>query len=353
MKKSSGQYSRQGQGKARSPQAGAPRHGTKTTRDNQPAHGNSKSIGTHKNKPFDNPKPSGTYKAKNSMAKIGHKPARIAVTVPKKEQVRRPGPTLASANNPPRRLGEQLLHGFHAVQAAWLNPQRQCHQLWLTTAGTASFAPVLAAASAAGLRRPAPQTVERTMLDGLLPGAVHQGIVLDVAPLPETSLDALLASEPKLLLLLDQVTDPHNVGAILRSAAAFGADAVLLTDRHAPGQGGVLAKTASGALEHVPLVTIVNLARTMATLRAAGFWCIGLAEEGTQDIAAHDMSGKTALVLGAEGEGLRHLTRERCDALARLPTQGAIGSLNVSNAAAVALYEVKRQIGLTAGKKTS
>lgn len=191
------------------------------------------------------------------------------------------------------------------------------------------------------------------MLDGLLPGAVHQGVALDAAPLPETSLEALLATAPKLLLLLDQVTDPHNVGAILRSAAAFGADAVLLTDRHAPGQGGVLAKTASGALEHVPLITVVNLARTMATLRDAGFWCIGLAEEGAQDIAAHDLSGKTALVLGAEGEGLRRLTRERCDALARLPTQGAIGSLNVSNAAAVALYEVKRQTKPTTERKPS
>lgn len=355
MKKSSGQYSRQGQskGKTHSPQAGAQRHSAKTTRDNQPAHGNSKSIGTHKHKPFDTIKPSGPYKAKNSMAKAGHKPARIAVTVAKKEQVGRPSPILASTNNPPRRLGEQLLHGLHAVQAAWLNPQRQCHQLWLTAAATGSFAPVLAAASAAGLRRPPPQTVERTMLDGLLPGAVHQGVVLDAAPLPETSLEALLASEPKLLLLLDQVTDPHNVGAILRSAAAFGADAVLLTDRHAPGQGGVLAKTASGALEHVPLITVVNLARTLESLRATGYWCIGLAEEGDQDIAAHDLSGKTALVLGAEGEGLRRLTRERCDVLARLPTQGAIGSLNVSNAAAVALYEVKRQSGLTSGKKTS
>jgi 23S rRNA (guanosine2251-2'-O)-methyltransferase len=237
----------------------------------------------------------------------------------------------------------QLLHGLHAVREAWLNPARRCHRLWLTAAGAASFATTLAEATTRGLTRPEPSFAERTELDGLLPGTVHQGIALDAAALPELQLADLLAKQPRLLVVLDQVTDPHNVGAVLRSAAAFGAEGVILTERHAPGMTGTLAKTASGALEHVPLIPVVNLARALEQLREAGFWCVGLAEEGTASLGEHDLSGATALVLGAEGDGLRRLTRERCDALARLPTQGVIGSLNVSNAAAVALYEAKRQ----------
>lgn len=244
---------------------------------------------------------------------------------------------------PARQSYGQLLHGLHAVREAWLNPKRRCHQLWLTPAAETAFAPTLAAAIAAELDRPAPLRADRDMLDAMLPGALHQGIALDAAPLPELSLADLLAKQPRLLVLLDQVTDPHNVGAILRSAAAFGADGVILTERHAPGLTGTLAKSASGALEHVPLVAVVNLARALSELRDAGFWCVGLAEEGEKALGEHDLSGATALVLGAEGEGLRRLTRERCDALALLPTQGAISSLNVSNAAAIALYEAKRQ----------
>ncbi|MBP7253193.1 MAG: 23S rRNA (guanosine(2251)-2'-O)-methyltransferase RlmB [Alphaproteobacteria bacterium] len=244
---------------------------------------------------------------------------------------------------PARQSYGQLLHGLHAVSEAWLNPARRCHQLWLTPAAETAFAPTLAAAIAAELERPAPLPADRDTLDAMLPGALHQGIALDAAPLPELTLADLLAKQPRLLVLLDQVTDPHNVGAILRSAAAFGADGVILTERHAPGLTGTLAKSASGALEHVPLVAVVNLARALAELRDAGFWCVGLAEEGEKPLGEHDLSGATALVLGAEGEGLRRLTRERCDALALLPTQGAISSLNVSNAAAIALYEAKRQ----------
>jgi 23S rRNA (guanosine2251-2'-O)-methyltransferase len=229
------------------------------------------------------------------------------------------------------------------VREAWLNPQRKCRQLWLSGGMTEEFAPVLGLAEENGLQRPEPQYTDKTILDQMLPGAVHQGIVLDTAPLLDLGLDALLAKQPRLLVVLDQVTDPHNVGAIMRSAAAFGAFGIILTDRHAPSMTGTLAKTASGALEHVALVHVVNLARALDQLREAGFWCVGLAEEGARDLGQLDLSGPTAIVLGAEGEGLRRLTRERCDELARLPTQGAIGSLNVSNAAAVALYEAKRQ----------
>ena len=135
------------------------------------------------------------------------------------------------------------------------------------------------------------------------------------------------------------------MGAIARSAAAFGAGAVIMTERNAPGLTGVLAKAASGAIEHVPLIHIVNLARAIEELQQAGYWCVGLAEEAERDLSACDLTGRTALLCGAEGEGLRQLTRKKCDELARLPSSGPIASLNVSNAAAVALYEVRRQKG--------
>jgi 23S rRNA (guanosine2251-2'-O)-methyltransferase len=241
------------------------------------------------------------------------------------------------------RLSGHWLYGLHAVKAAWLNPRRKCRRICLTSAMRDAFAATLAAAALQDLQRPEPELMERGALDTMLPHAVHQGIALEVSPLAEMSLPDLLAQKPRLVLALDQVTDPHNVGAILRSAAAFGAEGVLITERHAPGMTGILAKTASGALDYVPLVVVVNLARALEQMRAAGFWCIGLAEEGTQELGSIDLDGRLVLVLGAEGDGLRRLTRERCDVLARLPTEGEIGSVNVSNAAAIALYETKRQ----------
>jgi 23S rRNA (guanosine2251-2'-O)-methyltransferase len=240
-----------------------------------------------------------------------------------------------------------LLWGLHAAGAAWLNPKRRIMRLLATEAGLKSFEKILAEAREEGLHRPQPKRVERHELDRLLPpGSVHQGIALEAAPLPEPLLHEIIAGDdaPDLVLALDQVTDPHNVGAIARSAAAFGAGAIIMTERNAPGLTGVLAKAASGAIEHVPLVHIVNLARAIEELQQAGYWCAGLAEEGPRDLSECDLTGgRTALILGAEGEGLRQLTRKKCDELARLPTGGPIGSLNVSNAAAVALYEVRRQ----------
>lgn len=249
---------------------------------------------------------------------------------------------------------ERLLFGLHAVRAALLNPKRVCHRLLVTAAGAEEMADTLAEAQAAGLRRPQPETVERATLDAALPdGATHQGIVLVVDPLSEPALEPLLAGlaadAPAVVVVLDQVTDPHNVGAILRSASAFGATAVLMTDRNAPPATATLAKIACGALEHVPLVRLGNLARALKLLQEAGFWCYGLDEHAPEVLGAGALPARTALLLGAEGTGLRRLTRELCDALVRLPTGGPVASLNVSNAAAVALYETVRQAGAPTG----
>jgi 23S rRNA (guanosine2251-2'-O)-methyltransferase len=173
-------------------------------------------------------------------------------------------------------------------------------------------------------------------------------MALAAEPLPAGDIDDLLdalpaGGAPHVVVLLDQVTDPHNVGAVLRSAAAFAARGVVMPDHGAPPITGALAKAASGALEAVPLLRVTNLARTLDRLKEAGFWCIGLTESGDKALDEIDVGERIALVLGAEGSGLRRLTRERCDLLARLPTRGTPASLNVSNAAAIALYELTRR----------
>jgi len=240
------------------------------------------------------------------------------------------------------------LFGVHPVEAALRNPRRRPHRLLHTAEAAASHGALLQLAKARPQAAPRLEPVDRDALARLLPaGAVHQGLALLAEPLPPVDIyevcDGLAEAEQVALLVLDQVTDPHNVGAILRSAAAFGARAVICTERHAAAETGVLAKAASGALDLVPLVAVTNLARAMETLKEAGVWCVGLAAEAEQAIAAANLTGKTAIVLGAEGSGLRRLTREHCDLLVRLPTEGPIAQLNVSNAAAVALYEQARQ----------
>jgi 23S rRNA (guanosine2251-2'-O)-methyltransferase len=230
-----------------------------------------------------------------------------------------------SANRP-------RLWGRHAVAAALDNPERKVLRAW-TTRDAAAF-----------MQFPKDVAVtlaEATDLARLVPhDAPHQGVVIEVEPLEDAWLDELLspAEERAVLLVLDQVTDPHNVGAILRSAAAFGAVGIVTQDRHSPPESGVVAKAASGALERVPWVRVVNLARALEEIGEAGFWRIGLAGDAETDIGQALGSPRIALVLGAEGAGLRPNTREHCDALARLPISDAIESLNVSNAAAVALY---------------
>lgn len=255
---------------------------------------------------------------------------------------RRPSDRRPTDRRPGPAGGQAWLYGPHAVFAALGNPRRRCRRLVVTDGAAETYGRRLAE-----LGGPPPETLTREAIDRLLPaGAVHQGIAVAADPLPDPDLGEILEALPAgrgLVVVLDQVTDPHNVGAILRSAAAFGADAVLLPDRHAPGTTGVLAKAASGALDLVPLAHVVNLARELDRLKAAGFWCVGLDSEAEQTVAEADMSGRVALVLGAEGAGLRRLTRERCDLMIRLPTQNRLASLNVSNAAAVALYEIQRR----------
>ena len=229
--------------------------------------------------------------------------------------------------------------GRHAVAAALANPERELVRLWATREAAAELdlppGANITYADVADLGRLVPKD------------APHQGIVAEVERLPDLLLADLLdeAEDGRPLLVLDQVTDPHNVGAILRSAAAFDALGIVTQDRHAPPESGALAKAASGALETVPWVRVVNLARALDEMAQAGFWRIGLTGEAETELADALGPQRLALVLGAEGEGMRQNTVAQCDALARLPIGGAIESLNVSNAAAIALYAAKTQGG--------
>ena len=230
------------------------------------------------------------------------------------------------------------LYGRHPVLAALANPERRIERLLATKEVAERHAAEFAGKSI--------EIVAREEMAQRLPaGAVHQGLAALVTPLEDAVLEDVLArcSDDALILALDQVTDPHNVGAILRSAAAFGAAGLVVTERHAPADTGVLAKAASGGLEIVPLVRAVNLARSLEHLKEAGFWLYGLDERGDAAIDALDLKGRVCIVLGAEGEGLRRLTAEKCDRLVTIPTQAALAALNVSNAAAVAAYEWARR----------
>jgi 23S rRNA (guanosine2251-2'-O)-methyltransferase len=224
------------------------------------------------------------------------------------------------------------LWGKHAVGAALDNPERKVLKAWATREAAAFMQ----------FPKDLPVTLaEAPDLGRLVPhDAPHQGVVIEVEPLEDAWLDELIGRPPEraLVLVLDQVTDPQNVGAILRSAAAFGAIGIVTQDRHSPPESGVVAKAASGALERVAWVRVVNLARALEEIGEAGFWRIGLAGDADMELREALGPGRIALVLGAEGAGLRPNTREHCDAIARLPITDVVESLNVSNAAAVALY---------------
>ncbi len=259
----------------------------------------------------------------------------------------------AATRRPPQGAGAAglWLYGVHSVRAALANPRRRCLRLLATAEAGKRLAPALLDAEKSqkpGNFPPAIETAARERIGQYLPeGAVHQGLALLAEPLPQPAFQDMISASSsatgpgrRVVVILDQVTDPQNTGAVLRSAAAFGAAALITTRRHAPPESGALAKAASGALEHVPYIQVGNLVRALDTLKSAGFWCLGLSADAESSLAATDPGGPLALVLGAEGTGLRRLTAEACDIMARLPTRGPIGALNVSNAAAVALYEL-------------
>jgi 23S rRNA (guanosine2251-2'-O)-methyltransferase len=229
------------------------------------------------------------------------------------------------------RDGPVILYGWHSVKAALENPARRFHRLLATENALHRLAE-------SGITLPvAPVTADAREIEALVgPEAVHQGILAEADPLDSPAIEEL--DPQRLVLVLDQITDPHNVGAILRSAAAFAVEAVITTARHSPEATGVLAKAASAALEHVPLVTVPNLARALDALKDKNVFVVGLDSTGDSDLATVPLRAPLALVVGAEGKGLRQLTRSHCDAVARIALPGRIKSLNVSNATALALY---------------
>ena len=248
---------------------------------------------------------------------------------------KRGNPAKPQRNARPKRPEQQVIYGGHAVIAALQNPGRTILKLHVTENAAHRFSDILQPFSAKL------KTVKAADLDRMLGAdAVHQGLVLEATPLPEPGLEQIVEkSQGRLLLvILDQITDPHNVGAILRSCAAFNVDAVIVPARNSVEHSGVLAKAASGAIEHVPLVRVTNLVRALKTLKEAHVSIVGFDSELSDSFETIRDHQRIALVFGAEGKGMRRLTRENCDHLVRLNTPGAIKSLNVSNACAVALY---------------
>lgn len=251
-------------------------------------------------------------------------------------RLRRDHRARSQADSPMQDDGIVRLYGLHTVRAALENPQRVKTRLMATRNALQRLE--LDAESLVST-----EVVEPRAIDALVGAdAVHQGVLLETEALKTKRLDAL--GDATLVLVLDQVTDPHNVGAILRSAVAFGAAALITTSRHSPQESGVLAKAASGALEHIDHIEVRNLAGALQMLSESGFQTIGLDSEGPAELEQSFSGPRIALVLGAEGKGLRQKTRETVDTLARLDLPGAIRSLNVSNAAAVALYAARAHL---------
>jgi 23S rRNA (guanosine2251-2'-O)-methyltransferase len=257
---------------------------------------------------------------------------------PPAEPPRRPeAPDAGARSQRPRETEMVRIYGFHSVEAALKAPRRALVRLYATEAAAERLA---AAIAARGIET---RVVSGDEIGRMSPrDAVHQGVLLEARPLAPIDLSEL--PPEGLVLVLDQITDPHNVGAILRTAAAFAVDALVTTERHSPEFTGALAKSASGGLEHVPVAPVTNLARALAEIGDMGYLRVGLDSEAEAPLEAVPLARPLALVLGAEGKGLRRLTKERCDTLARLDLPGAIKSLNVSNAAAVALALADRRL---------
>lgn len=227
---------------------------------------------------------------------------------------------------------EYWIFGKHACIHALQNPKRKCNKIYVTKNTLNNLAQQFPDINYT--------IIDPKELEPLLPnGAIHQGIAIEVSPLPETALeDIIQKNTAQTLIILDQVTDPHNIGAILRSAAAFNTTAVVTTTHNAPNETGVLAKSASGALEEIPLIKVTNLASSIDYLKKHDFWCWGFDGTATATLTSQTIPERIALILGAEGKGLRKLTREKCDLLVKIPIGNKVESLNVSNAAAIALY---------------
>lgn len=254
---------------------------------------------------------------------------------PHRSGSRRPAGKPGPSRRPQARaaLDVVVLYGWHPVVEALRNPRRRAQRLLATENAVRRLSEEF------GTLPVTPELVRPSEIDRLLgPDAVHQGLYLEADPLPSPSPDTL--PDDAVVLVLDQITDPHNVGAIVRTAAAFGVTAIVTTNRHSPAATGVLAKSASGGLEHVPFMMVRNLGDTLVELGEHGFLRVGLDSEGAEPLESITPRRPLALVLGAEGKGLRQRTRECCDVIARLETPGVIKSLNVSNAAAVTLYSL-------------
>jgi len=260
---------------------------------------------------------------------------------PKNKPQRRFRPPHGKPGNPLRSADSDriLLYGIHAVEAALANPNRTIGRLLATENAARRLEPAIKA-RAVKVEDALPRQLDRLLGSD----AVHQGVVLETELLPTVELEDV--PPEGILLVLDQVTDPQNVGAVLRSAAAFGAAGVVMPERHTPPLTGALAKAASGALDIVPVILVGNLAQALTRLGEAGFLRVGLAEEGAEPLETTPLTLPLALVLGAEGKGLRQLTRESCDRLCRISTKGPLASLNVSNAAALALHMARETVPL-------
>ena len=235
--------------------------------------------------------------------------------------------------------GGLWLYGLHAVKAALANPDRKVKRAVLTTRAAEEIGPKL-------LGKVRHEIADGDAVSKLLPaGAVHQGAALQCDPLPKRDLEDILdmpSEKRRVIVIMDQISDPQNAGAILRTAAAFGVTAVIVQDRHAPPESGALAKAASGALDSIPYIQVVNISRALEQLGEREFWRVALAGDGDGALKDVMPAGDVALVMGSEGAGIRRLVRENCDVSAYVPIDSAMESLNVSNAAAIALYEIRR-----------